>query len=109
MSLTATTDPPFGNLGKQMSKMFEQVHKGYSSFYPSDTWQPNVNLYETETAYLVCVDLAGVDKDKISLVVENQRLKLRGHRNVPNNAEGNESDLRGKRVRLHQMEIDHGA
>jgi HSP20 family protein len=109
MSLTATTDPPFGHIAKQMGKMAEQLHRGYFSFYPNETWTPSVNLYETETAYLVCVDLAGVDKNKIELTVENGRLKLRGTRAVPSNAESPAANLRGRRVRLHLMEIDHGA
>lgn len=109
MSQTATHDPPFGNVAKQLGKMFDQLHLGYSSFYPSECWQPNVNLYETETAYLVCVDLAGVDKDKIELTVENHRLRLRGQRPMPSNSDGEESNLKDKRVRLHLMEIDHGS
>jgi HSP20 family protein len=92
-----------------MGKMAEQINRGYYSFYPSETWTPAVNLYETETAYLVCVDLAGVDRDRIELAVHDNRLKLRGTRNVPSNAELPETNLRGRRVRLHLMEIDHGA
>ena len=70
MSITLTTDPPFSNISKPMNKLFDQLHRGYSSFYPNETWTPNVNLYETHTAYLVCVDLAGVDKEKIDLTVD---------------------------------------
>lgn len=109
MSQAATHDPPFGHLARQIGKISDQVQRGYYSFYPSETWTPSVNLYETETSYLVCVDLAGVDKEKIELTVENHRLKLRGTRVVPTNTESGESELRGRRVRLHLMEIDHGA
>lgn len=109
MSQAATHDPPFGHVSRQMGKMAEQLSRGYFSFYPSETWTPSVNLYETETAYLVCVDLAGVDKSKIELTVDHGRLKLRGTRAVPTNSDSPETDLRGRRVRLHLMEIDHGA
>jgi HSP20 family protein len=109
MSKLATHDPSFGHLARQMGKMAEQLHRGYYSFYPSETWTPAVNLYETETAYLVCVDLAGVERDKIELTVDHNRLKLRGTRTVPSNADSPEANLRGRRVRLHLMEIDHGA
>src|SRR5882724_7493456 len=84
------TDPTFGNLARQMGKLVDQLHKGYYNFYPSETWTPNVNLFETEHAYLVCVDLAGVEKEKIELTVDGQRLKIRGHRQVstgPNEAD----------------------
>ena len=109
MAVICTNEPPpFSNLARQMGKFVDQFQKGYYNFCPSETWTPNVNLYETESAYLVCVDLAGVDKEKIELVVADQRLKLKGSRPVPNNVEHEETD-QGRRVRVHLMEIDHGA
>jgi HSP20 family molecular chaperone IbpA len=62
--------------------MMDQMQKGFY-VYSSDTWTPNVNLYETAATYLVCVDLAGVQKEKIDVEVADQRLKLRGSRAVP--------------------------
>ena len=47
--------------------------------------------------------------ERTPVTVENGRLKLRGTRTVPSNAESQASNLRGRRVRLHLMEIDHGA
>lgn len=106
MALTTATDQPFQNLTRQAGKMLEQFQKGF--FYPGESWTPNVNLYETATSYLVCVDLAGVEKEKIDVEVVDQRLKLRGARAVPSfdfatGGEGHE------KVRVHLMEIDHGA
>src|SRR5882672_9706025 len=109
MSVTLTSEPPpFGNLASQMGKLVDQFQKGYYNFTPGENWTPNVNLYETETDYLVCVDLAGVDKDKLDLTVIDQRLKIRGARPVPTNPASDEGDLQGRRVRVHLMEIDHG-
>jgi len=104
MPISVAADQPFSNLSRQANKFMEQFQKGY--FYPSESWTPNVNLYETAASYLVCVDLAGVDKEKIDVEVADQRLKLRGARAVPSfwgpNSEGHE------KVRVHLMEIDHG-
>ena len=108
-AICASEPPPFGNLARQMGKLVDQFQKGYYNFMPSETWTPNVNLYETETAYLVCVDLAGVDKEKIELVVSEQRLKLKGARPVPTNPDSDEPDHEGRRVKVHLMEIDHGS
>src|SRR5436190_23114277 len=74
---------PFSPLNPQVTKMMEQFNKGYYGFMPSEVFTPNVNLYETENEYQVCVDLAGVDKDKIDIVVIDQRLQIRGNRAVP--------------------------
>ncbi|HWE01304.1 MAG TPA: Hsp20/alpha crystallin family protein [Tepidisphaeraceae bacterium] len=111
MSFTTAADPPFQHLARQARQAMEQLHKGYYGFYPSDTWTPSVNLYETAVAYLVCVDLAGVDKEKIDVEVNENRLRLRGTRVVPMKDDGGEetAEQDAKRVRVHLMEIDHGS
>src|SRR6476620_8836554 len=84
MSITvATPDESFGSMARQMGKILEQLNKGYYSFSPNETWTPSVNLYETEAAYQVCVDLAGVDKEKIDIEVHDRRLVIKGARAVP--------------------------
>jgi HSP20 family protein len=92
----------------QVTRIIDQLQKGYNNFFPSEVWAPNVNLYETETSYQVCVDLAGVDKSKIDIDVVDSRLTIRGSRAVPCR---DESDAEGntRRTRVHLMEIDHGA
>jgi HSP20 family protein len=109
MPVTVATDPPFGNLARQMNKIMDQMHKGYYNFAPGETWTPSVNLYETDTGYLVCADLAGVEKDKIDITVEDHMLRLKGSRPVPSCADGSEEDLQNRRVRIHLMEIDNGS
>jgi HSP20 family protein len=100
------TEEPARKLSKTPSKLLEQLqNKGYYSFYPGETWTPNVNLYETDASYMVCVDLAGVEKKKIDINIADGRLTIRGSRPVPSCKQtSNES----ARVRIHLMEIDHG-
>jgi HSP20 family protein len=111
MSVMVATEHPFKSLTAQMGKFMEQMQKGYSNFAPGEVWTPCVNLYETEGAYLVCVDLAGVEKEKIEITVEQHSLKLRGRRVVPipdGNVPGDPPDPH-HRLRVHVMEIDHGS
>ncbi len=108
MSITVASDPPFSHLARQANKLAEQMHKGYFSFSPIDTWTPSVNLYETATTYLVCVDLAGVDKEKLDVEVQENRLRLKGSRSVPSFDDVHEGQ-QPQRVRIHLMEIDHGS
>ena len=82
MAHELATDPPFGGIGRSIGRG-EALMKGYFNFFPSETWNPPVNLYESENAYLVCVDLAGVDKDKIDLTVHENKLRLKGNRPFP--------------------------
>lgn len=110
MPPTLASDQPFSHVARQMNKLVDQLSKGYYNFCPSDeTWTPNVNLYELESSYVVCVDLAGVEKEKIELTVHEHRLKLKGTRVVPLPPTISESDPAAKRTRVHLMEIDHGS
>jgi len=109
METVTCTDNPFRGSSASSPKFLEQLQsKGYFGFLPNEQWTPNVNLYETELAYLVCVDLAGVEKEKIDIEVIDGRLRLRGNRTVPAWSDAGGSDLQNVRVRVHLMEIDHG-
>jgi HSP20 family protein len=105
MPIELATDQPFQHLTRQTNKMMEQLQKGF--FYPGENWTPSVNLYETSGTYLVCVDLAGVDKEKIDVEVIDQRLKLRGARAVPSYT--SPAGDPAEKIKVHLMEIDHGA
>jgi HSP20 family protein len=107
MPLDLASEPTFGQLTRQMNKMMEQVQKGFFCL-PAETWTPNVNVYENDAAYVVCVDLAGVDKERIDLTLIDNELRLRGVRAVPAHPDNTE-ETPGARWRVHLMEIDHGA
>src|SRR5262249_35646469 len=129
MSVTlSSNEETFGGMARQMGKILEQLNKGYYSFYPNETWTPNVNLYETDDAYQVCVDLAGVEKEKIEIAVHQQPLTRNGRRVVPTmapndskaaaaagaagvraNVAGHRDESQSRRIKVHLMEIDHGS
>ena len=114
MPIETASEPNFASVQRQMQRLMEQMQKGFFNFCPSETWTPNVNLYESDTAYIVCVDLAGVDKEKIEVVVADQKLTLRGARLVPTLAEEDRvmptpgGVQQAQKLRVHVMEIDHG-
>lgn len=101
----AAAERPFRHL-PHGDKRTDPKAMGFFGFGRQGTWSPNVNLYENDTAYLVCVDLAGVNKEEIDVVVEDQTLRIRGARTVP--APDEAADPQQRRVRIHLMEIDHG-
>lgn len=111
-TLELTNDPQFGQMLRQVNKLMDQVQKGFFSYCPAETWTPAVNVYENDVGYLVCVDLCGVEKEKIDVTIADGHLKLRGQRNVPIPADVAAAlaadDARGPRLRIHTMEIDHG-
>lgn len=104
-----TSDAAFASIQRQMQRMMDQMQKGFFNFCPNETWTPSVNLYENETTYIVCVDLSGVDKERISVEVGDHKLTLRGAREVPTLPDGKSTEEHaGHRFRVHLMEIDHG-
>jgi HSP20 family molecular chaperone IbpA len=106
MPVDTASEPNFGTIQRQMQRLMDQMQANFFNFCPSETWTPNVNVYENDTAYVVCVDLAGVDKEKIEVLVADQKLTLKGTRLVPTPPEATETH--GARLRVHVMEIDHG-
>jgi len=64
-----------------------------------DHWQPEVDVYETEKAFVVRVELAGVQGRDLRVTVDADELRIRGVRRPPESAEP---------LRLHRMEIASG-
>jgi HSP20 family protein len=75
------------------------THYGeFSERLHGDHWQPDVDVFETEEAFVVRAELAGVRRGDLRVTVDGERLRIRGMR-----------DGEGRRaVRLHQMEIATG-
>ncbi len=107
MPISTASEQSFGGLPRSPTRSRDSLQTGYFNYCPSETWTPNVNLYEVEGGYLVCVDLSGVEKDEIDIVAEQSSLRLRGRRLVPRPPDYSEAQRR--RMRVHLMEIDHGA
>jgi HSP20 family protein len=64
-----------------------------------DRWQPAVDVFETEKAIVVRVELAGVRSSQVKVSVDGEWLRIRGER-MPTASRDVE--------RLHQMEIAFG-
>jgi HSP20 family protein len=91
---------------RTVSQLVEHVRRGYFGFSAGETWSPAVNLYENDDAYVVCVDLAGVEHSTIEVVATPGRLLIRGQRPAPVRSEYAESR---QHYTVHLMEIDHGS
>ncbi len=97
------TDDPFDLLTNQMDQVVEEIRqRHFYHFSVRDTWSPSINMYETGPAYLICVDLAGVDRDRIDVREVDGKLVIRGDRPTPKPPDA-EAPLS-----VHLMEIDSG-
>ena len=71
--------------------------------FAPQAWQPAINAYRCDTCIRICVDLAGVDRSQINLIVEPRRLVIRGTRELPE-----PSGEEGCAQQLLALEIDYG-
>lgn len=64
-------------------------------------WTPAVNVYECGGVLHICVELAGVSREALSVTVQPGRLIIEGRREVPEPRSATAQCIR-------EMEIDHG-
>jgi HSP20 family protein len=78
---------------------FAELYGEFSDRLRGDRWQPDVDVFETETSIVVRVDLAGVRSSDLRVTVDGSMLRISGVR---------VSDDSSEVKRLHQMEIATG-
>ena len=66
-------------------------------------WRPAINAFQCDRGLRICVDLAGVDRSQVELIVDSQRLAIRGTREAPE-----PTDDEGRAVQMIAFEIDYG-
>jgi HSP20 family protein len=67
---------------REMNKFLEYLRSTHRTFagFSTTLWKPNINICETETHYMVEVEIPGVDPDKIRVNVRNDILTIEGDR-----------------------------
>ncbi len=73
---------PF-QLSHEVDRLFDElIHRPWGSpLSPkTDEWNPELDLYETEDAFILEVDLPGVKEKEVSVHVDDGDLILSGHR-----------------------------
>jgi HSP20 family protein len=48
-----------------------------------DVWHPKCDVFNTDNEWVIIVELAGVEKDEISISVTEEYLRVSGYRNFP--------------------------
>jgi HSP20 family protein len=101
MSLTRYTGGrEFDTLRREMDRLFD-------SFLPqrsgdetaSAVWAPRADLMETDDAYIVAVDVPGIEPEKIDVTFEDGTLKISGER---------EASRREDSGQFHRIERSYG-
>ncbi len=93
----------FDNLVRQMNQMVDrELRRNERGLSSTDAFRPAVNLYETQSAYVVCVDVAGMNERAIEVSLEKNTLIICGRRLAPMPPDGSRA------LAVHLMEISHG-
>jgi HSP20 family protein len=92
----------FTRLERDISTLFDRLFAPAHPFRPvtEGWWHPFTDIYESETQFVVHVELAGVDADGLEVVKEGRCLIVRGTRVDP---------FAATRMACHQLEISYGA
>lgn len=89
--------------GRVTDIAWQLARVGFSSFQLQDSWCPAINAYRCRDGFVICVDLAGVDRSHLNLSVELRRLCIRGRRLPPEPGEA-----KGPTLQVLALEIDQG-
>lgn len=87
--------------------LLDQAERLHRSFFRLDTsrtarpaWQPPFDMYENEREVVVVVAMPGVAADRVSVLVEDGALVVRGERPLP---------FAGRPLAVRHLEIPYGA
>ena len=87
------------DLHRRMEQMMDRLLHAVEPAPSVTGWAPRTDIYETADRLLVAVELPGVERSDIEIVVQGQYLRVSGTREAPP-ASGC--------MRWHQMEIAYG-
>jgi HSP20 family protein len=86
-----------------MSKVISPLHYVKRHQGPSDSetqWVPNTDVYEADGGLVIKVELAGMRKEDLQLVIEGNKVKINGNR---------PDGCRAPKCKFLVMEINYGA
>jgi HSP20 family protein len=71
----------FTSLRKEMDRLFDRfVEWDLPEFRPFGEWSPSLDFSETKDAYMVKLEIPGIDPKEISVTIENQMLTIKGEK-----------------------------
>jgi HSP20 family protein len=91
----------FQRVGDQFS--YEMTQLKLTTSQGSGDWRPSVNAYRCRECFVICMELAGVERSSIVVRVEPRRLTISGQRPAPEPCEDE-----GPQVQVLALEIDFG-
>ena len=89
----------FAILRREMDRLFDDVFTGNRDADTQAVWAPRADVVETDDAYVLSLDLPGIDRDSLDVTLDDGTLKISGERR-------RQSDTTEGRV--HRVERTYG-
>jgi HSP20 family protein len=93
-------------LQDRMNRLFEdatqrhaQTDAGSGDEFERADWAPASDIYESDSAYLIAMDLPGIDRDELEIDVDDNRLIVKGNRVIDESKQHRTERPRGKFLR----------
>ena len=104
-------------LQDRMNRLFEdatqrrnQAEATTGDDFERADWTPAADIYETESGYLIAIDLPGIDREALEIDVDDNRLIVRGTRAVSESKQHRSERPKGKFLRTFSVpgSVDQG-
>jgi len=98
-------------LQDRMNRLFEdatqrRAHSGGAEHeFERADWTPAADIYETESGYLIALDLPGIRRDALEIDIDDNRLIVRGTRVVDEELARRSERPRGKFLRSFSVPV----
>ena len=97
-------------LQDRMNRLFEdatqrrnQAEAGAGDEFERADWTPASDIYETESGYLIALDLPGIDRNALEIDIDDNRLAVKGTREIAESRPHRTERPRGKFLRTYSV------
>lgn len=95
-------------LQDRMNRLFEDAtqrrsDRGAGDEFERADWTPSSDIYETDSAYLIAMDLPGIDRAALEIDVDDNRLVVKGTRELSESKAHRNERPRGRFVRTFSV------
>ena len=97
-------------LQDRMNRLFEdatqrrnQAEAGTGDEFERADWTPASDIYETESGYLIALDLPGIDRNALEIDIDDNRLVVKGVRPIAESKQHRSERPRGKFLRTYSV------
>ena len=97
-------------LQDRMNRLFEdatqrrtQAGTGAEDEFERTDWTPAADIYETDSAYLIAMDLPGINREAFEIDVDDNRLIVKGSREIDESKQHRTERPRGKFLRTFSV------